>query len=256
MLNMMIAFANSEGPRWAAWIGGASLDAAALLALISLAWLVVRNRVAPQVGYCLFLLVPLKLLAPIAVTAPAAAAGWTPSAVVASRFADDPEVKEIESRQHVDVSIASSPAVAVEAIEPMLPPEPQAERPIATTCAPSILPVVETPRLSASAMVMVAWLVGVLLLSIRFVGRRYGFGIAFGGLSRSTSASARRLPRFARARRGSSDGPDRRERGRRRALGLGDRSADAHPTEGDRGLALGRATAMGLASRAGAYPTP
>ena len=136
MLNMMIAFANSAGPRWAAWIGAASLDAAALLALISLAWLVVRNRVAPQVGYCLFLLVPLKLLAPIAVTAPAVVAVWTPSAVAASWFADDPEVKEIESRQHVDVSIASSPAVAVEAIEPMLPPEPQAERPIATTVRP------------------------------------------------------------------------------------------------------------------------
>ena len=79
MMNLMIAYANSAGDRWAAWIVAASLDAAVLLAVIGLVWLAIRKRVAPQVGYCLFLLVPLKLLVPVVVTVPAALARWTPS---------------------------------------------------------------------------------------------------------------------------------------------------------------------------------
>ena len=86
MMNVMIASANSAGARWAAWVVAASLDAALLLALIGLVWFAIRGRVAPQVGYCLFLLVPLKLLVPVVVTVPAAMAQWTPSALVSSWF--------------------------------------------------------------------------------------------------------------------------------------------------------------------------
>ncbi len=97
MMNAMIAIANSAGDRWAAWVVVASLDAALLLALIGLAWLAIRNRVAPQVGYCLFLLVPLKLLVPVVVTVPAPLAQWSPSALLWSWFKDAPVPEKIES---------------------------------------------------------------------------------------------------------------------------------------------------------------
>ena len=71
MMNMLIEYANSAGDRWAAWVVATSLDAAVLLALVALVWFAIRNRVAPQVGYCLFLLVPLKVLVPVDVTVPA-----------------------------------------------------------------------------------------------------------------------------------------------------------------------------------------
>ena len=68
MLNVVIAYANAAGARWVDWVLAGSLEAVLLLALIGLVWFVIRKRVAPQVGYGLFLLVPLKLLAPVAVT--------------------------------------------------------------------------------------------------------------------------------------------------------------------------------------------
>src|SRR4029077_1057217 len=80
-MSVMIAFANSAAVQWLAWVVAATLDAALLLAVIGLIWLVIRNRVAPQVGYCLFLLVPLKLLVPVVVTVPPSLAQWTPSGV-------------------------------------------------------------------------------------------------------------------------------------------------------------------------------
>src|SRR5690348_4724883 len=86
MMDLMISHANSAGARWAAWIVAGAVDTAVLLALIGVTWRVIRNRVAPQVGYCLFLLVPLKLIAPASITLPAALTPWTPSALVATRF--------------------------------------------------------------------------------------------------------------------------------------------------------------------------
>ena len=108
MMNVMIAYANSAADRWAAWVVAASLDAAVLLALVGLVWLAIRNRVAPQVGYCLFLLVPLKLLVPVVVTVPAAMARWTPSVagvVMVRRELAVPE--RIESRPPVETRIAA-----------------------------------------------------------------------------------------------------------------------------------------------------
>ncbi len=68
MADFLIEHANVTGERWGAWVLAATLDTAALLALVGLLWLAIRSRVAPQVGYCLFLLVPLKLLLPLQIT--------------------------------------------------------------------------------------------------------------------------------------------------------------------------------------------
>lgn len=84
VLNLMLAHADSAGARWLAWVTTASLEAALLFLLVGLVWLAVRSRLAPQVGYGLFLLVPLKLLVPVTVPTPPILARWTPTGLVAS----------------------------------------------------------------------------------------------------------------------------------------------------------------------------
>ena len=78
MMNALI-YANSVADRWANWVIAATLDSAVLVALIGLVWFSIRKRVAPQVGYGLFLLVPLKLLLPVDVIVPSAIANWSSS---------------------------------------------------------------------------------------------------------------------------------------------------------------------------------
>jgi hypothetical protein len=108
MMNALIAYANSAADRWGAWIVAASLDSAVLLALFGLVWLAIRHRVAPQVGYWLFVLVPLKLLVPVVMTVPVTVAQWTPSAIAASWFQGEPPIAVmIESRTPVKSQIAS-----------------------------------------------------------------------------------------------------------------------------------------------------
>jgi hypothetical protein len=84
MSTTLIDFANGLGDKWATWAIAGLLEAGVLLVVLSLLWLTIRRRVAPQIGYWLFLLVPLILLVSVHVTAPAAIARWTPSGVVST----------------------------------------------------------------------------------------------------------------------------------------------------------------------------
>jgi hypothetical protein len=110
MVNLAITFANSLADRRSAWVVGASLDAAVLLALVSLVWLAIRNRVAPQVGYFLFLLVPLKLLVPVVVTVPAAVAHWTPHSLISSCLSGEepPQIHESRTSAETRLGIAAT----------------------------------------------------------------------------------------------------------------------------------------------------
>jgi len=186
MVDVMIARLNSAGAWWAAWALAGSLDAAVLLALMGLIWLAIRHRVAPQVGYCLFLLIPLKLLVPVIVTVPAALARWTPSGLIASwaegsRRPDGGEGRTPTETRLIATRAGESPRTGPE------PGPPARSRPAVADARPSIPPagrrsggdvapgapadpVPETPRLSISAVAMIVWLVGVLLLSGRLMG--------------------------------------------------------------------------------------
>ncbi len=193
MLNVVIAYANAAGARWVDWVLAGSLEAVLLLALIGLVWFVIRKRVAPQVGYGLFLLVPLKLLAPVAVTVPAAMAQWTPSAVISSWCRGALSLKRVESQSRVDTRMAGAlpdqPAgpesgfpplsrpLPVVADSPALtsPSEIRSTRPIAPTMSSLARSVTETPRLSVSAIAMIAWLLGALLLFGRFAAAQLRF---------------------------------------------------------------------------------
>src|SRR5690349_6718832 len=84
MTGFVLDMANFAGSRWAVWITASLLESAALLAIVSLLWLMIRTRVSPQLGYILFLLVPLKLLFPISLSAPPEIARWTPTTLASS----------------------------------------------------------------------------------------------------------------------------------------------------------------------------
>ena len=86
MMNLAIDGVNVAADRWAAWMVAAALDAAALFAPWARGGRLSAPGFAPQVGYCLFLLVPLKLLMPLDVTVPITVARWTPSALATSWF--------------------------------------------------------------------------------------------------------------------------------------------------------------------------
>jgi beta-lactamase regulating signal transducer with metallopeptidase domain/protocatechuate 3,4-dioxygenase beta subunit len=185
MLSLVIAYVNSAADRWAAWIIAASLDATVLLALVGLVWLAIRRRVAPQVGCWLFLLVPLKLLLPVAVTVPTAVARWTPSALVSSWFLGTRSPERAESRPPVEARIAAvgtgpsvRPETRLEPVSRSLPTmadsgqstfaaEPPSEKSTVAVADAPARPVAEAAALSVSARAMIAWLVVVALLLVR-----------------------------------------------------------------------------------------
>ncbi|MAG93829.1 MAG: hypothetical protein CMJ48_08785 [Planctomycetaceae bacterium] len=191
MLNQLVECANVAGDRWIPWFLAPLLDSTALLAVLGLIWLGIRKRVGPQVGYCLFLLVPLKLLLPVAVAVPAEVARWTPSTLVASLWNDATrESQTIEARNHrdsqpvtVDLRSAELTTAAADASHPPRPqlvtaPEVSSAAELASsptmTSATSLSPA-DTPRLSARAIAMILWLAGVLLLAARFARAQLRF---------------------------------------------------------------------------------
>src|SRR5262249_47306508 len=156
-----------------------SLDAAVLLAMIGLVWLAVRNRAAPQVGYGLFLLVPLKLLLPVVVTVPAAVARWTPSVQVASWLVWARAPERVESPSPVrprtaavgagrsvrpgppsEVPAKSDHSAASARRQPASPTMQRPEGSTSTSAGAPARPVAEAPALSTPAGFLIAWLVG------------------------------------------------------------------------------------------------
>ena len=78
MFNAIQERCNSFAQAWVWWVGMSILDAAVVLAVVSLVWLAIRRKASPQLGYLLFLLVPLKLFVPLHVTVPERIFSWTP----------------------------------------------------------------------------------------------------------------------------------------------------------------------------------
>ena len=177
MMSVVIEQANSVGDRWAAWALAGLLDSALLLALIALIWLVIRRRVAPQVGCWLFLMVPLKLLVPLVVAAPDAVARWTPSARLASWLETAPATGV---NQAPPAPVARNEGVrprvespAVKGLDPVAPARTMATASTSSIQARSVetaaAPVAGTPRLKLAAVAMLAWLGCVLVLAWRMV---------------------------------------------------------------------------------------
>ncbi|MGC8638423.1 MAG: M56 family metallopeptidase [Isosphaeraceae bacterium] len=168
-MNVLIAALNSASNWWAAWLLAASLEAVLPLAMVGLVWLALHRRAAPQVGYCLFLLVPLKLLVPVVVTVPASVAPWTPAALVASWLQGDHAGGQIEQKG-LDAAEPAAPSTDLSKVDLK---QALHSRPVlseATTglpgsrTEPSADRVPEGPRFSLRALIMMAWLGVVVVL--------------------------------------------------------------------------------------------
>ena len=120
MLNSTILDLNSRGDTWAVWLGTSILDAAIVLALAAMLWTIVRKRASVQLGYCLFLLVLVKLLVPLEVAVPGRLAQWTPeqmlwAAWTHSEISINVEPGEEPSHEAQSPVIQSGPQASVRA---------------------------------------------------------------------------------------------------------------------------------------------
>jgi beta-lactamase regulating signal transducer with metallopeptidase domain len=210
MLNTLIEYGNSEGDRWAAWVVTTSVDTAVLLALFALLWLAIRKRVAPQVGYCLFLLVPLKLLVPFEVAVPSALANLTPSAVASSCFVGARDAAGVASRplrEQLNVAGADELPASVEraaavahSLATVVPVDSERSlRSIEARSAPNTVSsgrapahsATDSPRPSLTAIAMLAWLGGVVVLFAKLARAQWRFRTS---VAHSSRLDAARLP--------------------------------------------------------------
>jgi len=115
MFNLLLDRINHLADSWTIWMVTATIDAALVFLIVGFIWLLVRRRVVPQVGILLFLLVPLKLLIPVPVTAPNSIAAWNPSTIVAHAFFERQGPPNLSQSNFDSNSENSSPTLALQA---------------------------------------------------------------------------------------------------------------------------------------------
>ena len=69
---------NQWGASWTRFMWSTLVDSSMLLVALALLWMMVRRRTSPQFGYCLFLLVLVKLVVPVTITVPQEVASVLP----------------------------------------------------------------------------------------------------------------------------------------------------------------------------------
>ena len=74
----VIEMLNAWGGVWADFAWARLIDGAVVLVVVATLWLLIRRWASPQLGYCLFLLVLVKLVVPIKLTLPQRLADWWP----------------------------------------------------------------------------------------------------------------------------------------------------------------------------------
>ncbi len=78
---------NSWSVTWAMWQAESLVNASIVLALAVTLWLAIRKNAAAGLGYCLFLLVLVKLVVPLEIAVPDSLAQWTPARMVTDMLA-------------------------------------------------------------------------------------------------------------------------------------------------------------------------
>jgi len=166
MFSVVVAWCNSVAEAWAWWMGGSILSAAVVLAAVSLLWLAVQRKASPQLGYLLFLLVPLKLFVPVEGAVPERLVSWAPALAspVLEPLSAAPVALPTEVAPPAPHDVAPRPAAGGPSAAPApVRRAPRAETPPAPTEA-------EAPfRLSPVAWLFVAWVAGVVALLARLV---------------------------------------------------------------------------------------
>jgi beta-lactamase regulating signal transducer with metallopeptidase domain len=168
---------NTWAAQWAEFMLRGLTDTIFLLAFVALVWLLLRRWASAQLGYCLFLLVLLKLLIPVSITVPGWATWLSPRHVL-----DQVVVSALVDQRDANLSSATKPNGL-----PSTPREPgQLQRPVrrdeqmsadpigsssaqgTASEAEASSPVLPGPSLSLSAKLMLAWSAVVFILLVRF----------------------------------------------------------------------------------------
>ncbi len=139
---------------WSQRMGSSLIDAAVVLAVVSLLWFFIRKKASPQFGYALFLLVPLKLFFPLEVSIPEQLVAWAPRAFTAWQTEPTPPI----------VSNRLEPTMPAFDRSPLTMPTDRSN----VVAAPR--PIVErAPSLSLYSWLALTWASGVFLLTARLI---------------------------------------------------------------------------------------
>lgn len=179
---------NAIAQHWAAFVWSRMLGSTLLMLIVGVLWSLVRRRVSAQFGYCLFLLVLVKLVVPIQTPLPAKAGrmlrlAWAP-AVITHNVSSETSSKPVERS---DEAVTTSGPVAQKAGEPEQ--------------------VWHWP-LSISAMLMIVWLAVVVILlcwfaytewaTVRVIKRSHPVDLTAASISLNRLGASVRLRRSVR----------------------------------------------------------
>lgn len=184
-INLLNAVAND----WSAWILVTFVNTAGLMFLLGMIWLLIRRRVSPQIGYWLFLLVPLKLLVPVQIALPIAVADWESFTIDGpAEHTGETASQVLETKTPALSSPPHSAEQPVSMIDIAAPPpspdfEPRTVPPREMAVAQSVVAPTPptapaTPPLSRPtplAIVMLLWLASVFVLTGRWFIRHWRF---------------------------------------------------------------------------------
>lgn len=173
-----IELANSLSDHWASWMEAAVVDSICLLLAMAAIWWLIRRRVAPNIGYALFLLVPLRLLSPIAIGVPHGMASWLPSQIAARWLNAGDKAPSALAKTEAAQPAVDTAQPLVDSASPQMHGEsrpsrepqpflPEATAPVAATTEP--VAIVPPPTIHSTTIAMAVWLVVALLLVVRLV---------------------------------------------------------------------------------------
>lgn len=168
MWNTIVDRLNHSAVNWLSWLAGTYWDATIMLIVVSAIWLLVRRHAPAQLGYLLFLLVPLKLFIPLEITVPGRVTSWLPIShpwAAVSQFVTIATPLQPEPAEHAN----ASPTINNQ--EYIAPP---ADR-VPQSAQPTSQPAASTSKMSLTAYLMLSWSVLLLALLLRFSSNQLRF---------------------------------------------------------------------------------
>lgn len=181
MAELFIRTANGWAERWCEWAMASLVGTSVVLGIVGVVWLVIRRRATPQLGYCLFLLVPLKLLVPLEIRVPEGMSRWLPEKRLEEAVGGG-LLPAIDKADRPNVGFVHEPSVNVRAQEVAAASTSLAPDKAAVPAADSdgsggprsVMREDRSPALSAKAAGMLAWLgiVGTLIVRLVVEQRR------------------------------------------------------------------------------------
>jgi beta-lactamase regulating signal transducer with metallopeptidase domain len=174
----LIEQCNLLSKTWGRWMGSSILGATIVLAVVSLLWLVIRRKASPQLGYLLFLLVPLKLFVPLEISVPERLVSWMPSMASWNIGRQLTPALPPSEANAPETSAATNPPSAPRAASMAAPTAASEDRATVPENAGTPFPapdIGDHSRLSVLAWLMLGWALGVLILLARLIHSQIRF---------------------------------------------------------------------------------